>query len=352
MEGHWTYSQPDKEVLFQGDILSRSERLRKLLEEVHPYFAKEQKYQHFMLLTQSCDLVRRGGGQCKAPYLTVAAIREVTDVLVAKEILNVTRGEAIGRVVSASSAERVREFLRRLVNNNDPNYFFLRADASQGLGANYCACLRVTVPLRIEHYDMLLEAKIGQLREVFQAKLGWLVGNNYSRVGTPDWNDSKPALDALVAELTDMLDVVEDRKLKQIVKVLKKDGIDPTEAGVRELHDDPRAEVRSRRQHLRAAFDTTWPEGAAFPDRGAVKASLGETEPLETALRDGLQGIVRDDVDLDEAAVRLAKSDALRDALHSLVDRSWPEFSPPTSRKKFLGRFENAAGFSDALKEP
>lgn len=322
-----------------------------MLEEVHPYFAKEQKYQHFMLLTQSCDLVRRNG-RCKAPYLTIAAVREVADLLVAKEIENVTNGKAIGRVVSASSAERIREFLRRLVNNNDPNYFFLRADASQGLGANCCACLRVTVPLRVEHYEMLMEAKTGQLLEVFQAKLGWLVGNNYSRVGTPDWSDSKPALKSLIEELTSMLDVVDDRKLQRTLKLLKESGESPTDSRILGLQDDPRTAVPTRRERLRSAFSSVWPEGASYADAGRVKESLRDSEVLAEALREGLQDALLDGEDPADAASRLAASDAVREALRSLVEQSWPEFSPPTSRNKFLAKLENAGGFADAVKEP
>ena len=36
------------------------------------------------------------------------------------------------------------------------------------------------------HYDVCLKAKIAQLDHVFAAKVGWLTGNLYSRVATPD----------------------------------------------------------------------------------------------------------------------------------------------------------------------
>ena len=32
-----------------------------------------------------------------------------------------------------------------------------------------------------------------KLKEPFQAKLGWLIGNMYSRVATTEWNIEKPA---------------------------------------------------------------------------------------------------------------------------------------------------------------
>jgi len=53
-----------------------------------------------------------------------------------------------------------------------------------------CAFLLLSIALRAEHYGALLEAKIAQLDDIFAAKLGWLTGNLYSRVGTPDIEDS------------------------------------------------------------------------------------------------------------------------------------------------------------------
>ena len=76
---HFTYKvAPDMQSLCQGDILKVTDGLKKILEEVHPYFLNEQ-YKYFMVLTQSCDLVRRGGA-CKTPYITLAAVRAFDDL--------------------------------------------------------------------------------------------------------------------------------------------------------------------------------------------------------------------------------------------------------------------------------
>jgi hypothetical protein len=42
------------------------------------------------------------------------------------------------------------------------------------------------VALRVDHYEECLRSKIAQLQDIFAAKVGWSVGNLYSRVGTPD----------------------------------------------------------------------------------------------------------------------------------------------------------------------
>ncbi len=61
-----------------------------------------------------------------------------------------------------------------------------------GISGYNCAFLALSVALKIEHYDLCLAAKIAQLTGEFQAKLGWLVGNLYSRVGTKEWGSVYP----------------------------------------------------------------------------------------------------------------------------------------------------------------
>ena len=76
---HFTYKHsPDMSSLCQGDVLQVTDGMRDILKEVHPYFLNKQ-YKYFMVLTQSCDLVRRNGGNCKTPYITLAAVRSFDD---------------------------------------------------------------------------------------------------------------------------------------------------------------------------------------------------------------------------------------------------------------------------------
>jgi len=51
--------------------------------------------------------------------------------------------------------------------------------------------LQVSVALKSqEHYGELVKARRGRLVEQFQSKLGWLIGNLFSRVATQDWGDT------------------------------------------------------------------------------------------------------------------------------------------------------------------
>ena len=51
--------------------------------------------------------------------------------------------------------------------------------------------LRVTFSLRRQHYEVLTRARSGRLKSEYASKLGWLSGNLFSRVATPDWDDQE-----------------------------------------------------------------------------------------------------------------------------------------------------------------
>jgi hypothetical protein len=79
---HFTYNHElSSGELCQGDVLKRTPELDELLKEVHPHFHRKADYKYFIVLTQSCDLVIRAGGRCKAPYITIAAVRPVSTIL-------------------------------------------------------------------------------------------------------------------------------------------------------------------------------------------------------------------------------------------------------------------------------
>ena len=82
------------------------------------------------------------------------------------------------------------------MKNKEPDYFFLSDDTSLGFPDRMVAFLKLSISLKADlHYDTCLSAKVLGLTDAFKAKLGWLVGNMYSRVGTPDWvsDRAKPA---------------------------------------------------------------------------------------------------------------------------------------------------------------
>lgn len=187
---HFTYSKtPNKDSLCQGDVLEITPALREVLEEVHPYFTKEQ-YRYYMVLTQSCDLVRREGNRCKSAYITLAVVRSFDDFF-RKTLVSNKYVEQINDLIllDDKNENKVFQLIERVYNNTEPDYFFLFKDNAVGLSESMVAYLKVSIALKAEdHYQECLDAKKIELEDEFKAKIGWLVGNIYSRVGTKDWD--------------------------------------------------------------------------------------------------------------------------------------------------------------------
>lgn len=185
---HFTYKEEcDACSLCQGDLLKITDELREVLKEIHPYFLNVQ-YKYFMVLTQSCDLVRRGN-KCKTPYITLAAVKNFDDFFESLLKKNKLAEDVNGLLLmDTKNWGRAYQLLERIYNNTEPDYFFLYKDGSLGLPNSMIASLKVSIALKSQlHYEKCLSAKVLELSDEFKAKLGWLVGNIYSRVGTTDW---------------------------------------------------------------------------------------------------------------------------------------------------------------------
>ncbi len=188
--------------------------LDNVLKEVHPHYFNHPKNQNFIVLTQSCDLVIRRG-ECKTPYIVVAPVRGL-DLVIERHLQSYKRSELNSAlpIIGLNSKSKISEFLSRLINNNESNYFYL--DANGELAVDSVAFLRLSIALKSElHYKTCLAAKILQLTEMFQAKLGWLVGQLYSRVGTQDWD--APTLNDKIAQLLEDVAIwVDNQKLREL----------------------------------------------------------------------------------------------------------------------------------------
>ena len=202
---HFTYCDPDNSSLRQGDILRKSEDISTILEKVHPYFIKDD-CKYFMVLTQSCDLERRDGKPCKAPYITIAAVKPL-DLLIKNEVArHQTDLDKICGICNEDKRHRLYQFLERLLNNNEPDYFYLHDDAASGFNDKMVAFLRLSIAIKSDpFYETCLHSKILELTLEFKAKLGWLVGQMYSRVATPDWVNISQAKGEFKNMINDLL---------------------------------------------------------------------------------------------------------------------------------------------------
>lgn len=214
---HFTYAeQPDLSELCQGDILARTSEIDSLLELVHPHFHKKDSNLYFMVLTQSCDLVPREGGRIKADYITISPVRSL-DSVVGRQISDMQSPDVRADlpVLTMKAKNSLGEFLKRIYNNNESGYFYLEGIGTPLVG-DCCAFLNLSIAIKApEHYQRCLAAKILQLNDTFQAKLGWLVGQMYSRVGTKDWEPPDLKL-KVQATLENAAIWIPDASLKQL----------------------------------------------------------------------------------------------------------------------------------------
>ena len=219
---HFTYASAGVD-LEQGDLLYRTAALNAVITDVHAYYNKAD-YTNFLVLTQSCDLVRRGDTPPHAHYINLAAVRPLTVVL-AKEAARFRRHRLLQRIEAnnLSSRQFVKQFLERLLNNNNHEYFYLHEEPFLNITDRSCAFLRLSIAVRAtDHYATCLAARTASLKEPFQAKLGWLVGNVFSRVGTEDWvpaNKTQIEWDELIKRILDeSIDWLDDAQVKAAVK--------------------------------------------------------------------------------------------------------------------------------------
>lgn len=221
---HFTYSESsDPQSLQQGDVLRKDDGILQILQDVHPHYLKPD-YEYFIVLTQSCDLeCRKGYDPCKARYITLAAVRPL-DLVIEREIDRLQQDPflRVAGVCKRSSRTTLRDFLVRLHNNNEPRYFFLYEAADYGLPRSVCAFLHLSIAITSrDHYHTCLDSRILSLTEVFRAKLGWMVGNLYARVGTDDWVPRHRSQEDFDREIDVLLDGTcpwKDEKLLQEAK--------------------------------------------------------------------------------------------------------------------------------------
>jgi hypothetical protein len=221
---HLTYERDKYSAneLMQGDVLKRTPALDAILKEVHPHFYQHPKNLFFMVLTQSCDLVPRGPTkECKVPYIAIAPVRTL-DLVIERYLAqqNVAEVKAELPVLGMKSRNRVQDFLQRLFNNNETSYFYLDSTDTP-LPSDCAAFLNLTIAIKSDlHFDKCVAAKIIQLTDTFQAKLGWLVGQMFSRVGTPDWDHAELSK-KVNAALKDAAIWIDDTKIDAVENAYK-----------------------------------------------------------------------------------------------------------------------------------
>lgn len=282
---HFTYAaEPKGNDLQQGDLLKRSPALDDVINKYHPYYSGKRDYTHFLVLTQTCDLVRRNDKSCSCPYVTLGAVRPL-HVALEREAARHQGSPLLQRAgaVSTRSRNPMEAFAARLLNNNHPEYFYLHEEPQIGLYSS-CAFLRLSIAIKADdHYKTCLDSRVATLNAEFRPKLGWLVGNIFSRVGTEDWEEAR-----LKKHLQEVLDEnmvwLEEEKIKatkltkeEIEKLSPEEVIKKVEA----------AEIVKRKDKVIAAILDELKSGNFIKaqDIDAMKKQLGQATTVATLLK-------------------------------------------------------------------
>lgn len=317
MPAHYVYREPNKTTLNQGDVLQKTPALITHLQQYHFYYANHADYKYFMVVTQSCDLVLRDGA-CTSPYITIAAVRPLEEVLRREAAKHQTDWQRSAGVIGRKTEEKLVLFLSSLIDNNQDSYFYLHQDVGLGIQQNCCAFLPLSVTLKIDHYQTCLDAKIAELTDTFQAKLGSIIGQLYGRVAAPEWNEYYPdnkVAKQVAALLKRTLRTIDDQQIAEGISDLKQTG---RWEGMRPI------EIRD----YITKFKIT-PKRDQIKQR-AVDWFCGEDNKLVEQLRGRIQGPLRQDPELataigallEGAGVPEDKRDALRDELiHKFMER-------------------------------
>lgn len=222
MPPHFTYKEPPfASDLMQGDVIRRTPKFEAILKEVHPHYFERTDNKYFIVITQDCDLVRRNGKTCESRYISIAAVRPLSLVVRRQLERYIQKDFTSVPVCNQEDQGRFRNFLERLLNNNEGNHFFLRAEPSRDFPEDCCAFLALSIAIRSNlHYHSLLDARILELKDSFRAKLGWLVGQMYARVGTEDWPSLE--MNQAIEEILNSSSIwVEKRKLRDLKKLVR-----------------------------------------------------------------------------------------------------------------------------------
>lgn len=163
----------DTEPLRQGDILN-THMLRENLRGHQDYFAEQQHFNYYMVLTQSCDLARGG-----VDFIFLSTVRVFREAI------------KFNQVQSRTAKDANRNFIRDLYlhSYNKRGFFYLPCDSRKGLVEDHIVDLRVMFSLHKLHYPDLIQARLCGITDLYAAQLGHIAGHMFNRVATPDWEE-------------------------------------------------------------------------------------------------------------------------------------------------------------------
>jgi hypothetical protein len=97
----------------------------------------------------------------------------------------------------------LKDVLRQEYNDNKRGFFYLQPEPSAGINPDSVVDLRTILTLHSQHYKSIHGARKLSMSDVTANKLGWMAGQLFSRIPTPNWPELEP--ERLNAEVNDLL---------------------------------------------------------------------------------------------------------------------------------------------------
>jgi len=197
--------------LNQGDLIELSGNFLEKFQGFYPEVTTSNSDGYCMVISQSCDLVRRNG-DCKSKYINLCMVRPFNEMMTKVFTHNKTKDVKDGDyfLFGSSQYDEVKSNIWKLINNSESkNRFFLPKHSK--LKNHLLVQLDVMFAVRSEIYADILANRQLSLASEFRAKIGKIVGDLYSRVATSDLFDhglQEEQVSAIVESMMDDLKIV------------------------------------------------------------------------------------------------------------------------------------------------
>jgi hypothetical protein len=190
--GYVYLDSPFEVDLCQGDVVKVQGELLEIFQKFYPALdhRADRNDQFALILTQSCDLVRRRGSESKPScnHINVCIVRTLSSHI--KREVKTLNKQGLEwnnhQVLPKLAFDGLKDRLAKLINNSESKeHFFL--PKCECFPEDMLAILPLSFSFRAsEHYKKFIENRVVSLKPEFCAKIGMLISRYYGRVATMD----------------------------------------------------------------------------------------------------------------------------------------------------------------------
>lgn len=220
----------NKNELKQGTIFSiknivfdsKDKKTKLQFQEIYPE-VNTDKVDYGIILSQSCDLVRRGKKHLlKTPYITIALLEPIEKFIeqkFSKTIESLVEEHSVQhgnyRIINKEKLlNKISEKCSKLFDNRETFYFFISIELKKEQTKMFYVNLVKTFPFKVMHYETFAKSAQYELNTSFANKLGDMLSYIYGRIGVENYD--KKQMEYLLNLMNEKLISISQRKAGQI----------------------------------------------------------------------------------------------------------------------------------------